>query len=249
MEISKVLDISKRAVARVLQECGINSKLKNRYIIYNENYFENINTEIKAYLLGFIYADGFVGVHNDFCISLSDKVDDNLKILKLLQDELEIDCDLIYHSVDKNGNGKYTLKFSNKKIVNDLNTHGVFTCKSLNMQDIPNINNDLFNHFIRGYFDGDGSICTYYDSYDKRQRYCMEILGTPEFLKSMQKIICTECNVKETKLHNVNHVSGLTRISHRGVKSLIKIREYLYNNSTIYLTYKHDRFYNISPCN
>ena len=175
-------------------------------------------------------------------------MDDNLKILELLQNELKISHNLIYHSVDKDGNGKYTLKFSNKKVLSDLNKNGVFTCKSLNMNDIPyNINNELFNHFIRGYFDGDGTICTYYDSYDKRQRYCLEMLGTPQFLTKIQKIICSECNIKETKLHNVNRIKGLTRISHRGIKNLIKIREYLYKDATIYLTYKHDRFYNIQP--
>lgn len=230
-----------------MQEAGINTRLKNRYIIYNENYFEKIDTENKAYLLGFIYADGFVGKHDDFCISLSDKVDDNLKILKLLQDELQISRNLIYHSVSEDGYGSYTLKFSNKIVVNNLNKSGVFTCKSLDMDDIPhNIDMKLFNHFIRGYFDGDGTICTYYDSYDKRQRYCFGILGTPKFLTKIHKIICSECNIKETKLKN-SRVKGLAQIDHRGIKSLIKIREYLYKDATIYLTYKHDRFYNIQP--
>lgn len=242
--IGNLINVSNRAVSRVLQESGINTRLKNRYVIKNENYFENIDSEFKAYILGFIFADGFVGEHNDFCMSLSDKDKDNLKILKIFQYELKVD-NLIYHSIDNDGNGKYTFKFSNKKIVNDLNKNGVFTCKSLTLENIPNIKSNLMNHFIRGYFDGDGTICTWYDKYDDRQRYCMEILGTPIFLSQIQKILCSECHIKETKLHNVNHVKGLTRISHRGIKNLIKIREYLYKNSTVFLTYKHDRFYNI----
>ena len=64
--IAKKLNVSQRSVPRVLQEYGVNTRLKNRYVIKNENYFENIDTEFKAYALGFIYADGFVGVHNDF---------------------------------------------------------------------------------------------------------------------------------------------------------------------------------------
>ena len=248
--IGKILNISDRAVARVLQEAGINTRLKNRYVIKNQNYFEKINTEFKAYILGFIYADGFIGKHNDFCISLSDKVEDNLKILQKLQEELGLNKNLIYHTIDRDGNGKYTFKFSNKKIVDDLKECGVFTCKSLTMKCLPsNVESEMFNHFIRGYFDGDGSICSWYDSYDKRQRYCLEILGTKEFLDNLQKVLCDGCGIKETKLHNVKHVDGLTRISHRGVKNLIKIREYLYNNSTIYLTYKHDKFYTIAPIN
>lgn len=241
------MNVSQRSVSRVLQEANINTRLKNRYVIKNENYFKYIDSEFKAYILGFIYADGFVGAHDDFCISLSDKIYDNFRILNMFKNELDTDNEII-HSYSNDGYGIYTFKFSNKILVNDLNNCGVHTCKSLKMTDIPhNIEKSLINHFIRGYFDGDGSICTYYDSYDKRQRYCMEILGTPEFLGIIQKILCNACNIKETKLHNVKRISGLTRISHRGIKNLIKIREYLYKNATIYLTYKHEKFYNIQP--
>ena len=247
-EISKILDMSQRSIPRVLQERGVNTRLKNRYVIENENYFENIDSEFKAYILGFIYADGFVGKHDDFCISLTDKVEDNLKILLTFQKELGINDNLVYHSVDKNGNGKYTFKFSNKKIVSDLNKCGVYTCKSLDMKNLPqNITKELIRHFFRGYFDGDGTICSWFDAYDKRQRYCLEILGTKDFLNKFQNILCEQCHIKETKLHDVNRIKGLTRITHRGIRSLIKIREYFYNNATVFLTYKHDIFFNIQP--
>lgn len=246
--IAKKLNVSQRSVPRVLQEYGVNTRLKNRYVIKNENYFENIDTEFKAYALGFIYADGFVGVHNDFCIALSDVHDDNLAFLSVLKEELGITLE-IKHGVSKQGYGSYTLKFSNEKIVKDLNKHGVYTCKSLVMTDMPKLKEELYGHFIRGYFDGDGSIYNYFDIYDKRQRWGMEILGTPDFLSKVQKILIKNCNVKETKLHNVNHVKNLTRISYKGIKSLMKIRDFLYENATIYLEYKYKKFYNISPCN
>ena len=56
----------------------------------------------------------------------------------MFQNELKIN-DLIYHSIDKDGNGKYTFKFSNEKIVRDLNKNGVYTCKSLTLEHVPNI--------------------------------------------------------------------------------------------------------------
>jgi intein/homing endonuclease len=117
------------------------------------------------------------------------------------------------------------------------------------MTEMPKLKEELYGHFIRGYFDGDGSIYNYFDIYDKRQRWGIEILGTPDFLSKIQKILIKNCNVKETKLHNVNHVKNLTRISYKGIKSLMKIRDFLYENATIYLEYKYKKFYNISPCN
>ena len=245
-EIAERLGVSERSVSRVLVENGINTKLKRRYIIRNENYFEYIDTEFKAYILGFIYADGFVGLHDDFCISLTDKHEDNYNVLNKLKQELGTDLE-ITHGYDKTGNGHYTFKFSNKKIVNDLNKCGVYTCKSLNMEDIPhNIDPELFNHFIRGYFDGDGTILTYFDSYDKRQRYVLEMLGTENYLNKIQDIMCKNCDIRKTKLKE-NRVKGLFSICYKGINGLLKIRDFLYKDATYYLTYKHDRFYNIQP--
>ena len=79
------LNISDRAVRRVLKEEGINTRLKNRYIL-DENYFDCIDTEAKAYILGFIYADGFVGDEkfNNIVISVND-----LEILEFIAKEFE----------------------------------------------------------------------------------------------------------------------------------------------------------------
>lgn len=244
--IAQICNVSLRSVPRVLKEFQINTRLKNRYTIKNEHYFDYIDTEFKAYILGFIYADGFVGTHDDFCMSLSDKVYDNYLILNRLKSEIGINIDIRHERHEHFGN--YVFKFSNKQLVKALNENGVHTCKSINLCTLPcNIDTRLMNHFIRGFFDGDGTICTYYDNYDHRQRYCMEILGTKDFLDKIHSIICNECKIKQTKLHDVKNIDGLTRISHRGVQNLIKIREYLYKNATVYLTYKFERFYQIQP--
>lgn len=50
-ELAKALNVSKRSVSRVLTERNINTKRKNRYTL-NENYFGNIDSEEKAYILG-----------------------------------------------------------------------------------------------------------------------------------------------------------------------------------------------------
>ena len=79
------LNISDRAVRRVIKEEGINTRLKNRYIL-DENYFDCIDTESKAYILGFIYADGFVGDEkfNNIVIAVND-----LEILEFIAKEFK----------------------------------------------------------------------------------------------------------------------------------------------------------------
>ena len=78
-KISDYLNISTRAVARVLKDNNINTARLNRYTL-NEYYFENIDTERKAYLLGLLFADGFVGdeKYNNVVIDL--KMKSNLQV-------------------------------------------------------------------------------------------------------------------------------------------------------------------------
>ena len=72
-EIQKTLDISHRCYLNVLKEFNINGKLKNRYAI-NESYFDIIDNDSKAYILGYIAADGYVGDEhfNNVIISSND---------------------------------------------------------------------------------------------------------------------------------------------------------------------------------
>ena len=67
-ELASICNVSERAFSRVLKENNINTKLKNRYIIKNEHYFDNIDTETKAYFLGLLFADGYVGSNNEIII-------------------------------------------------------------------------------------------------------------------------------------------------------------------------------------
>jgi hypothetical protein len=55
--IPKLLDVSGRCVARVLAEFSVNTKRRNRYTL-NEEYFNLIDSPVKAYLLGLMAADG-----------------------------------------------------------------------------------------------------------------------------------------------------------------------------------------------
>ena len=71
-QIGDALGLSKRCTMSIFKEYKINSKRKNRYTL-DENYFEEINTQQKAYILGLIYADGYVGNEKFNNISLTQK--------------------------------------------------------------------------------------------------------------------------------------------------------------------------------
>ena len=91
-QISDYLYISERAISKVLKEFNINTKRLNRYTL-DDRFFEDINTEEKAYILGLLFADGFVGddKYNNLVLHLKDrdlleKVADSIKFTGKLRE-------------------------------------------------------------------------------------------------------------------------------------------------------------------
>lgn len=239
------LNISDRAVRRVLKEEGINTRLKNRYIL-DENYFDCIDTESKAYILGFIYADGFVGDEkfNNIVIAVND-----LEILEFIAKEFKFTGNI--RKTKKGGfeNSKcgYSLNFSSKIMASRLREIGLYPNKSLTIDTLPQIDKKLVRHFIRGYFDGDGSIVlshntSYYKAIDVVIKYiyptyCFMILGTKGFLEEIIK----EAEFNYAKIHNTKS-EKIKCIKINAKKEFNNIFKYLYDNSTIKLQRKYNKW-------
>lgn len=154
-EISNILQISDRAIRRVLKEKGISTRRKNRYIV-RSNYFDNIKTEEQAYFLGLIYADGFVGNSDFNNISISLNIEDKY-IIDLMAKQL-----IVYGlkpRLSKNKN-MYVLNFSDKHMAETLrNKFKITQNKSIDLKSVlKEVPESLKRHTLRGYFDGDGAI-------------------------------------------------------------------------------------------
>lgn len=154
-DISKIYNINKSSLSRVLKKENIYFK-GQRFIKTNHDFFENIDSEIKAYLLGFFVADGCVYDNSRFglCIAEQDEYIVNLfakyiSPLSFIKKTHNIKGAL-------NRQPQLFLRISSKKIVNDLKKLGIENRKTYKPIHIPNIPNNLKLSFIRGYFDGDG---------------------------------------------------------------------------------------------
>ena len=134
---------------------------------YNENYFDVIDSEDKAYFLGLIYADGcVVNNQNEYrykvCLKLHNK---DKHILDDLIKYVEGEMCIWYHGQ----RDMCEVSFSGKKIVKDLEDKGVFPNKTFTIK-YPVIDEKLERHFLRGYFDGDGCIRISEDKRDGSKR-------------------------------------------------------------------------------
>ena len=250
-EIALDLDVSSRAFSRVLKEANINTRVKGRYEVLNQDYFEVIDTERKAYFLGLIYADGYVGIHDELVISFKDN-EDGIRILNILKEEVGFTGELKTQIQNGGYKPKATcakLNFSNAKINSDLRKLGLSEYKLKSRKHIPDIPKELIPHFIRGLFDGDGSITVYYDSSSGKpcEKATFAVYGNDSLLQEIRDIFINELGCNYTSIRTTGNSDKIPEYRVGGKKQLQKVKHYLYDNATIYFQYKRDKFYSFSP--
>lgn len=246
IDIARKLGRDERSIRGYLNKLGYvaksQSELQRKYPI-QEDFFDVINTEEKAYVLGLLYADGYNNtIKNDVCISLKEE---DVEILKRISEIIQPTKPLFYLDMSadnrgmKNSKNQYRLTINNKHISQKLVELGCGKAKTEiltfpNTQQVPEY---LLHHFIRGYFDGDGSV-------SKGKWAKVDIISTPEFLLVLQDILKEVLNIGITKLNKKGHHSNVNVITLQigGRLQCIKFKEWLYKDATIYLERKKKVF-------
>lgn len=225
-QISVLMDLDRRTVGKWLKEAGfIYSKCNKAKV--NSNIFSSIDTQEKAYWLGFIYADGYVSKESNFELSLSIKDLDHLEeFKKFLEYEGKIYIDTKV--------ARCRLQFQDVQIVKDLKSIGCVNNKSLVLK-FPQIQKSLENHFIRGYFDGDGYVS------DPKRSIQISVVGTQEFLSSIHDVIGLKKD--SIKHRNPRHSEEVFTNMLSGESARIFCR-YIYQDSKIHIDRKWERVIN-----
>lgn len=211
---------------------SINIEVKNYQNIskLDEKVFDIINTEEKAYWLGFLYADGYVS-YNTYDIELTLQLSDKHHLEKFktfLKWENNVKTDFY----------RCRIIFKNKYLHGKLCKLGCFPRKSL-ILEFPTKNqvpDYLLHHFIRGYIDGDGCIYIYKSRYKKYTSPALNILGTENFLNSLKNVM----NWRDIKIYKKKNQEART-LNYCG-KYVVEMLDTLYKNSTIYLGRKYEKY-------
>ena len=226
-EIARRLNCSHETVRKYIIYSGwqTESRKNRKPILYkaNENFFSSIDTESKAYWLGFIGADGNVEkTLLRLRILLNDKDE---KHLEKFQKDIETNS-----PIRKVGENKVYIAVCCKRICEDLSKLGVIPNKTLtynnNWDAIPE---ELWHHYIRGYFDGDGSIWK-----QKRDNYWgINFTGSHYLINSLRDRlpVYTSLSIRE----NVSVISTMNKTS------IVQLINYMYNDATIYLDRKYEK--------
>lgn len=195
---------------------------------FDINYFEEINSNEKAYFLGLMYSDGSV-TKNMAYLKLKDE-----EIIIKFKESLKAEQPIFHRSYDKYYS--YQLIISSQKFCQDLINLGCFINKTKILR-FPNIKEQYYKHFIRGFFDGDGCL-----QLNNNLSHCRFDLTTAslEFLNDIRPIITQQAITngylgKESKT-NTYH------LNYSG-KQVIRIMNWLYEDSNnLYLTRKYNKY-------
>jgi len=242
--ISKDIDISISVISKYLKSKGIEVINYHNLSKFNENVFDRIDTEEKAYWLGFIFADGYVSSRdNGFELSLSKK---DINHLYKFNSFMGFNGNNVKVSTTKHQEKVFDRcrwGITNKHLWNTLNSYGCVPKKSNILKFPTGIPETLLKDFIRGYFDGDGCI-----TYVKRSGKVFSkstIIGTREFLTKIQEILRKE-GISSAIVVDKRMTSNV--VLNIGSSNERQFLSFLYKQSTIFLDRKFNRFKFFSIC-
>jgi hypothetical protein len=235
-KLMKKYDIkTNMTVFAIIKRNGRDHIIGNKKYQVNEKYFEDIDTEEKAYWLGFLYADGYVRIHKGRSgeLRLKLKRTDKHHIEKFnlcLSSNYPVkDGTSTVHNV-KSFNS--FLSIYNTKMVKDLMNIGCVNKKSF-IVEMPNIYEDLIRHFIRGYFDGDGWFSVRSNFQSPNFGICS---GSEKIIKQIFDIL------EENDIICRMIKDRVSRVMCSKKQYMLLLYNYLYKDSTIFLGRKFDKF-------
>ena len=219
-QLGKEFNCSYPTIRNLLNKHKIKSRGNKQGYPRDEFYFNKIDTEEKAYWLGFLYADGCVHSNNyEISVNITDK--EHIEKFKAAIKAFNHNITEIQDKRFQNAKTLYQFSIRDKQLHQDLIKWGCIPQKSLLINKIPNIPRDYVSHFLRGYFDGDGSLHYLRGT----NNYRISFVGTKDFLNDIQKELQTNVSLQS----NIAGKAYVLQIA--GRRQIERILNYLYNNS------------------
>ena len=231
--------VKRQTISKYLKQSGIEVVNYQNRSRLNEHVFDFMDTEEKFYWLGFLYADGNIsstGYRIEVHLSLKD-----LKHLEKFRKFLNLATE-IRTGINNKGYQFCHLSVRNKHLWNTLNNLGCTPRKTLTLK-FPDLkifpSKNYILDFLRGYIDGDGCLTIFLNQKRISLRTVISLVGTESFLKTINTlfgnkgyIINKSCKNWENKAFQLIFSDVPSR----------KLARYLYENATIYLQRKYDKY-------
>ncbi len=238
LEIQRELNFKNfQPIFNLLKKKGLYERRETRYhrkFEINQEFFKVIDTEEKAYILGFIVADGNVSDVNHRCTIQIHRQDRDVleKIAEAFDNKIEV------KDITHGGFPHCKLSLNSKSMMQDLYNKGLLPRKSKTMtgEIYTYIPDNLKKHFLRGYFEGDGHV-TLGAKYSSGTKYVIDIIGTKEFLEAtFGTYFKTNCKLNAYKSCDMFSWKTASK------KGVLDFLHEIYDGSTIYMNRKFNKF-------
>jgi len=191
----------------------------------NHNYFNQIDNESKAYFLGLLFADGYVSRKtNQIQLFL---LKEDLEIIKEFKKQIKYSGKI---TLRKN---LYGISPSSPIIKNDLINLGCVPNKSKIIK-FPKLEKNFHIPFIRGYFDGDGTLSLYKNKDLKCNFTCASI----EFIEEIKNLL-----LKYNIQSSICSYTTYYRLFISGNNNSLNFLNLIYNNSNLFLARKKEKYF------
>jgi hypothetical protein len=231
---------------------------------FNQYYFDVIDNEHKAYWLGFIWSDGYLGYRirdngrEEYNLKLS-LMEADYKHLEKFNNDIDGNYKVHYYSHGKSSfksnTGKESRLFiANKHLGKTLrNEYGIIPHRESCEKIIKCLPEHLVRHFIRGVIDADGSFCHYNITEGNYivNKYSIKICGTISMLRFIEEHLVgigliKDVNRKLSQRHaGDGHDKGCRSLSLSGKNNVVGVLNHIYRNASVYLDRKYEKYLKI----
>ena len=222
-------------ILRVIKQNGGSARKGGIQVKWNTSYFHDIDTEQKAYFLGLWLADG--NVHRlkrkteQYVLQIALKNQDRY-IIEHFKREIQSTNAISYYK--KRDECHFSI--SSVEMAYDLMSHGVLPNKSMKEELTDTVPDELFHHYIRGIFDGDGTV--FFERGNPRYLR-FGFYGSHKIVEQIHQYLRMKINISDNKVYDKETVS----FSNYGkYNDIVNFYNLIYENATVFLARKKDKF-------
>jgi len=209
----------------------------------NTTYFDCIDSEAKAYFLGFLFADGtHLEKDHRVCLELQEKdseIPAKLSVALLGYERLT-------RRIRNTYCGHKTILQKSQVVFSITNTHISSTLSHLGLTSrksftckLPILRPDLTRHFVRGYFDGDG--CLSVRTAQGAERWIVSILSS----QFMCHAIAQSSSTITGFVPHITKRGNIHEIVVSGNRKVLKFMNWIYADNTLCLARKQEKYHQL----
>lgn len=236
-KLEKEYPTDRKTLKKILMECNVeirDDSHKGRKYSLNENYFDSIDTEMKAYALGLLYSDGWNSKTNTVGVQLQEG---DQSVLELINADMDSNRELIkkhLHNKNENWKDSYLLSITNKHMSEQLNNLGLMPNKNFKLRLPTYLDKEMMRHFLRGYFDGDAHFhivdgC-YWISMGCNKDFCTDLITYVNTMFGFNSKVYPRKDTKAVIWELIGKIN------------VFSFMDYLYRDATIYIPRKHNTY-------